>query len=903
MRLRLVLTTCMIAAMSVSGARLASVEMERRASARNIAQRELVDDIARDAAGLLALTQDYGLHRSEAAARQWEDLHRRLTRALSGYAATDAAHASQVDEMQATARALPQIFGSLRQAMAGDTTPPRDTAARREPLMDQLVSETRRVSDGAFELARALTEKRRHDAMNQRWLAIVAQSTVLALMLLLAGLLLRRVLAPIDRLRAVAQAVERGDLTARSGVARNDELGQLSQALDAMTEALQQRDAALRESNRQLAENEAVLTRAREAAEAANAAKTAFLANMSHEIRTPMNAVIGLTFLLERSNLDAGQRDLVAKIGSASRSLLDIINAVLDLSKIEAGEMALEAAPFDPRGLLQDVANLFQPQAEAKGITLHASLDASLPPLLMGDAARLRQVIGNLISNAIKFTAEGGVALTARCLDPGARPLRLEIAVEDSGIGIAPEVLPRLFAPFTQADTSTSRRYGGTGLGLAIVKQLCELMGGQVQVHSTPGEGTRFVVHLPFEPAQGIALPARALALLIASDDATQSEALQRLCADLGWQAEALADAAALPARLDTVPPDLVLLDHRLLQGLSSDARRGLEGRLARLPCVQMGRSAGAALQLPADVSSLFDAVQAALAERGAIQPLLASARGAAAVKQLAGVRILVVDDSPINLEVARRILEQEGAEVTLAADGAAAVARLRAQPQGFDAVLMDVQMPVLDGLAATRRIRAELGLTALPVLALTAGALLSERQRALDAGMDGFISKPFDPAGLVLRLREQVARAQGRRPPVVLRDAQGGPAHEEGWPRLDGIHIDEARRRLMGDVELFARLLQGLIDEFVDLAVPTATPHDLPTLIARLHKLDGSAGLLAAGPLREAARRAEARARAGEDFRAELAEVNRLMAALIGEAGPWLQQHASAREGTASPG
>ena len=1015
MRLRPALMTCVIAALAIVVLRLTGIAMERQSSARNDAQREIVEVIARDAASLLVLTQDYGLHRSDRAAHQWALVHERLTQALAAYAAAGPAPAGEVDELQDTARALPRLFAALRAAGLDDS----DARDRREMLTDQLVNETRRVSEGAFDLSAELARERARDAERQRWLAVAAHVLVLALTLVLAWLLHRRVLAPIDRLREVAGAVEGGDLSARSGLRRGDELGRLSQALDAMTDALQQRDAALRASHQQLARNEAFLARAGkmagvggwelelatgqlawsgearallglpdrqtddveallacfepasahrlrqamalardggdawdlelqlrndghaprwlhsvgateaeagravrivgavqdvterraaadalhralQAADSASAAKSQFLANMSHEIRTPMNAVLGLNHLLERSDLSPAQRELVTKIGGASRSLLDILNGVLDLSKIEAGEMVLETTPFDPQALLRDVAALFAEQAAGKGVALQLDLAPGLPARLLGDGARLRQIVSNLVANAIKFTGEGEVRIAARCLDATARPVTLEIAVQDSGIGIPAEALSRLFTPFTQADSSTSRRYGGTGLGLSIVKQLCELMGGHVDVSSSPGAGTRFVVRLPFQPGPDVLTPARPLALLLASDDALQREALQRLCTDLGWQAEPVTDATALQARLAGAATDLLLLDHRLLQPLDGTAQQQLLARLDGLPCVLMSRASSAAgaagLRLPADVSSLFDAVHAALAKRGAAALLLAGARDASAVRLLPGVRVLVADDSPINLEVAQRILEEEGATVTLARDGAIAVDVLRTAPDGFDAVLMDVQMPVLDGLAATRRIRTELHLQDLPILALTAGALLSERERALDAGMNGFVSKPFDPAGLVLLLREQVERRRGQRLPVAPRNADAPATDDDPWPLLDGIARDEARQRLLGDAAFFARLLERLLDEFTDLADP-AFQLDAATAAARLHKLGGSAGLLAARPLREAALRGEQLARAGENYDAELADVRRQLVALDAQARPWLQRQREARE------
>src|SRR4051812_48632256 len=371
-------------------------------------------------------------------------------------------------------------------------------------------------------------------------------------------------------------------------------------------------------------------------AEQANRAKSEFLANMSHEIRTPMNAVIGLAFLLGKTSLDDEQSDLLAKLKLASKSLLLVLNNVLDLSKIEAGELIVERRAFDLGSLLADLPEVLAGQAQAKGIAFEIDKADDLPAALEGDATRLNQILTNLLSNAIKFTEHGGVRLRVRRVAGTSSHVTLRFAVHDTAIGIARDVQEQLFAPFAQADASITRRFGGTGLGLSIVKRLVKLMDGEVNVESTPGVGSEFSVTLQFPLAS--------------------LEALDR-------------------------------------------------------------------------------------PETGATEP------GSCA---LPGVRVLLVDDSDINLEVTRRILEGEGARVRVASNGQEAVALLQAEPDAVDIVLMDVQMPVLDGYDATRRIRGELGLQYLPIIALTAGALSSERQRSAAAGMDDYIVKPFDAQQLM---------------------------------------------------------------------------------------------------------------------------------------------------------
>ncbi len=468
-----------------------------------------------------------------------------------------------------------------------------------------------------------------------------------------------------------------------------------------------------------------LLRAATAAAEAASMAKSAFLANMSHEIRTPLNAVIGLAHLLQRTPLSNEQTHFVQNIQLSGKALLGIVNDVLDLSKIEAGEMGLERTTFSLRDISSSLQALFEEQARNKGLSLAMTPEATLPDALQGDPTRLRQVLVNLLGNAIKFTEQGQVSLSILALAAPAGHCRLRFEVHDTGLGIAADVLPALFAPFAQADTSTTRRFGGTGLGLSITKHLVELMGGRVGVHSTPGQGSCFWVELPFE----------------------------------------LGDAAQL------VPASPVHVDGPRLQG----------------------------------------------------------------------VRVLLVDDSDINLQVAGRLLELEGALVQPARDGAEAL-RWVQQRADFDIVLMDVQMPVMDGLEATRRIRAMPERAGLPVVALTAGNTDTEHRRAREAGLQDILSKPIDPELLVQGVRRLLGRAPVA--PAVAPLVSDSP----DWPQIEGIDADDSRRRLAGDVKLMRSMLRRMLVLCEEcLGAPAATPKQCQALAALMHKLKGSAATLGA--------------------------------------------------------
>jgi signal transduction histidine kinase/CheY-like chemotaxis protein len=533
--------------------------------------------------------------------------------------------------------------------------------------------------------------------------------------------------------------------------------------LAVQTMRLRRTRAKLRE---QTAATERALAQARDLADAANRTKTRLLAMASHEMRTPLNGIIGMSGLLLDTRLTPEQATYAKAVKTSGDALLSLIEELLDQSKIEAGKIELDHTPFALGPLIEDVVELLAPRAHARGIGIAADVDECLPAQLIGDAARLRQVLLNLAGNAIKFTEVGGVALIA---EPGAQPGEVRLIVRDTGIGIAAEAQARIFGEFEQADAAIFRTYGGTGLGLSISDRIVRRMGGRIELQSTPGQGSTFTVTLPLaaapEAPPGFVVPdLSGKWLMLVAPQSLEAELTARRLARWGAQVRVTHDVAAARAMLPQHRWQAVLIDHTLgahdAEALADFAAPAAAQRIVLLtPAV---RAEVLPVLSPAFTDYLVKPLRAAsLAARlsapvEVAAPSIADGDPPPALPEPEAaptpLSILVAEDNDINALLIRTLLSRLGHRVVLTGNGAAAVEawrRGRADGAPFDLVLMDVQMPVVDGLAASRQIRADEAAqpagARVPILALTANTLAEERDACFAAGMDGFLVKPLD--------------------------------------------------------------------------------------------------------------------------------------------------------------